>query len=138
MNKVELRQSFVDLGWEVQPVANWTKVSEVGGKVKYDANAASPDDNFGTAQVVVVNDRVTGESATAAGFWATAPTVTTFADAAHTYTSGIEGGSIFAVSVTDTNEDDEVAKATAYMIDGSVDNYVLKRRAGTFSFMLLV
>ena len=136
MNKTELRQSFVDLGWEVEPVAGWIKVSEVQGKSKYDVNAVSPEDAFGTAQVVVVDDSGAGESATAAGFWV-APS-TTFHEETRAFASGLEGGTVFAVAVTDVNAADEIALATAYMSDGAVNNYVIKRRSNAFSFKLLL
>ena len=136
MTKTELRQSFVALGWEVQPVVQWVKVSEVQGKSKYDVNAVSPEDAFGTAQVVVVDDSGAGESATAAGFWV-APS-TTFDEDTRAYATGLEGGNVFSVSVTDVNSADKVALATAYMSDGSVNNYVIKRRADTFSYQLLL
>ena len=135
MNKSELRQSYVDAGWEVQPVANWILVSQVGSKVKYDVNAASPDNSFGTAQVVVIDDGGAGETAVAAGFWADSPVG--FGAAVRDYARGLEGGTVFAVEVTNVNEADEVATAKAYSDIGAVSEYVVKRRAGTFSFKLL-
>ena len=136
MNRAELRQSFVDLGWAVEPVSSWIKVSEVQDKTKYDVKAVSPDDAFGTAQVVVVDAGGAGEVATAAGFWAT-PSAT-FDESIRAYASGLESGSVFAVAVADVNNADEIALATAYMSDGAVDNYVIKRRSDTFSFQLLL
>jgi len=136
MNKAELRQSFVELGWEVEPVASWIKVSKVQGKAKYDVNVASPDNVFATAQVIVAADGSAAEIAMPSGSWEAA--ATTFDEAVRAYASGLEGGAVFAVAVTDINEADEVGLATAYMNTGSVENYVIKRRAGAFSFNRLL
>jgi hypothetical protein len=136
MNKSELRQSFVDDGWTVQAVANWQLVSNVEGVVKYDANYVSPDNRFGTAQVIVTNDGVAGETAVASGAFVT-PEVT-FDAAVRDYVTSLEGVTvanvvIFAVAVTKTFPQDEIALATAYKADGSQANYVVKRRNGTFT-----
>ena len=135
MTKSELRQSYVNEGWEVQPVAQWAKVSEVEGKAKYDVNAVSPDNRFGTAQVVVTDDGGASETAVAEGFWKEASS--TFDAEVRGYVSSLEGGPVFAVAVTEVYSGDEIAEAKAYMDDGTVNNYVVKRRSGTFSFKQL-
>lgn len=136
MNKSDLRQSYIGAGWEVQPVAQWVKVSEVGGKTKYDVNAVSPDNVFGTAQVVVTDDGGASESAVAEGFWKEVSA--TFDAEVRGYVSSLEGGTVFAVAVTEVYSGDEIAEAKAYMDDGMVNNYVVKRRSGAFSFTQLV
>lgn len=136
MTKSELRQSYVNEGWEVQPVAQWVKVSEVEGKAKYDVNAVSPDNKFGTAQVVVTDDGGAGETAVAEGFWKEASP--NFDAEVRSYVSGLEGNGVFAVAVAQVYAGDEIAEAKAYMDDGTVGEYVVKRRQGAFSFAQLV
>lgn len=134
MTKEQLRTSYVDKGWEVQPVSDWTLVSSIEGKEKYDVNAVSPENKFGTAQVVVKD----GE-ATALGFWVDAPT--TFAVDLRAFIDTMEAGTIFAISVTEIKEADEIAEVKAYKESGSdvtVDSYVVKRRNDTFSFKKIV
>jgi hypothetical protein len=136
MTKNELRQSYVDAGWTVQAVAQWLLVSEVGGKRKYDVNAVSPENKFGTAQVVVDDDNGAGETAVAQGFWVDQGE--TFSQAVRDYARTLEGGSVFAITVEDISEQDEVAEALAYMDDGSKVRYAAKRRGGTFSVVELI
>lgn len=131
MTKTELRTTYVGNGWTVQPVAEWSLVSSVDGVVKYDANVVSPDNVFGTAQVVVTDDGGGGEDATPLGFWVDADE--SFDAAVRSYAQTLEGGSLFAVAVTQTYPADEVALATAYMTDGTATEYVVKRRSDTFS-----
>jgi len=138
--KSELRGTYVAAGWEVQQVQNWLLVSEVEGKRLYDVNVVSPEDKWGTAQVVVVDDGGAGETATAAGFWADQPS--TFDADIRSYARGLEGNAvgattIFAITVTQVFAADEVALATAYMADGTHSSYVVKRRADTFTPQLL-
>lgn len=133
MTKDELRTSYVDLGWEVQPVASWGVVSVVEGKTKYDVNVVSPDNKFGTAQIVE-----DGTGAVAEGFWKEA-VVDTFTSRLRTYLDTIEDlATVFAVAVTDTKEADSVATCIAYMEDGSAKNYVVKERADVFTHVELV
>ncbi len=136
MTKTELRDSFIAQGFAVQPVAQWTLVSQVEGVVKYDANVADPSFRFYTAQVVVTDDGGPAEDATPLGSLVT-PEIT-FDEAVRTYVLGLEVAPIFAIAITQTFPADEVALATAYNNDGSQANYVIKRRADTFSFVQLV
>ena len=131
MTKEELRTHYVDLGWEVQPVANWTLVSKVEGKEKFDVNCVSPANQFGTAQVVV-----DANGAVAEGFWKEA--TESFTEALRTHVRTFEGGAIFAVSLGAISEADEVGEATVYNADGSKETYVVKRREGAFSHVALV
>jgi len=136
MTKNELRQSYVDAGWTVQAVAQWLLVSEVDGKRKYDVNAVSPENRFGTAQVVVDDDGGAGESAVAQGFWVDQGE--TFSQAVRDYARTLEQGGIFAITVEDISEQDEVAEALVYNADGSTARYAVKRRADTFSVVALI
>ena len=133
MTKETLRTSYTDLGWEVQPVANWTVVSLIEGKTKYDVNVVSPENVFGTAQVVEDSS-----GAVAEGMWKV-DAVDTFKTRLRTFLDTIEVvATVFAVSVTDTKEEDGVATCTVYMEDGSLKNYVIKERTGTFSYIELI
>ena len=131
--KSELRQSFVDQGWVVQPVADWLLVSTVDGIVKYDVNVVSPSPEyrFGTAQVVVTDNGGAAEEATP--FGAFSPSEPSFDQAVREYAAGLEGATIFAVAITDVFPSDEVALATAYLATGAQAHYVVKRRNGTFT-----
>lgn len=132
MNKEELRDSYIAKGWEVQPVANWLKVSEVEGKAKYDVNAVSPDNVFGTAQVVEQNGIATAE-----GFWK--DKADSFEGRLRTYLDTIEANaSIFAISTKTLSARDSVAVCIAYKEDGTLSEYVVKERDNTFSFNQLV
>ena len=132
MTKEELRTHYVDLGWEVQPVANWTLVSKVEGKEKFDVNCVSPANAFGTAQVVV-----DANGAVAEGFWKEA--TESFTEALRTHARSFEAGAtIFATSLSNVVEADEVGEVTVYKEDGSKETYVVKRREGTFSHVALV
>ena len=132
MTKDELRNSLIANGWEVAALDQWRLVEQLGERSMYDVPAVSPEDRFGTSQVVVIDDGGAGETATARGFIAGADE--TFDQAVRDYVRGIEEsvGAIFAIEITRTNEPDEVALATAYNSDGSQANYVVKRRNATF------
>ena len=134
--KAELRQSYIDAGWEVEPVAKWRNAGSVGNKTKYDVHVFSPENKKGDAQVVVTDDGGQSESAVAEGFWKDTPS--TFDADVREYASGLEGGQVFAVAITQVFAADEVAEARAYMSDGSTKQYVVKRRSGSFSFKELV
>ena len=139
MNKETLRTSYIDKGWEVQPVADWRLVSAVEGKVKYDVNVASPEDKFGTVQVVVLEDGKVGESSTAGGFWKDA--VSDFGSDLRAFLTGKEKGSVYAISVSSTKEQDEVAEVKVYTtVTGGVEvsTYVVKRRADVFDFKQII
>ena len=132
MTKEELRQSYVDLGWEVAPVAQWLLVSKVEGKEKYDVNCVSPTNAFGTAQVVV-----DANGAVAEGFWKESDE--SFTEALRTEARSYEAGAtIFAVTIGEVKEADEVGEVTVYKEDGSKETYVVKRRGGTFSHVAIV
>ena len=137
MNKETLRTHYVELGWEVQPVANWRLVSQVEGKSKYDVNAVSPANVFGTAQVVVTDDNGANEEAVAEGFWK--DKTESFTEALRTQALTYEAAaSIFAVKLGEVSEADEVGEVVVYNEDGSKATYVVKRRDGTFSHKALV
>lgn len=131
MNKAELRTQYITEGWEVQDVVDWRKVSEVKGKVKYDVNAVSPDNKFGTAQVIVTDDGGASEEAIADGFWKTS--TTSFSEALRTFARGLEGGVLFAVKLGEVSEQDEVGLVTAYFTDKSTKTFAVKRRNSAFS-----
>jgi hypothetical protein len=135
MNKTQLRDDYISNGWEVQPVANWRLVSSVEGKNKYDINAVSPDNKFGTAQCVVTDDGGPSEEAIPLGFWVTPET--SFNAALRTYLDTLETGDVFATAATQVFADAEVAEVNGYKTDGSVAKYCVKRRSGTFSAQLL-
>jgi hypothetical protein len=135
--KAELRDSYIAAGWAVQPVANWLPVSLVDGRQKYDVQVASPDDEFATAQVVVDDDGGPSEDARAAGIQWDRLSVG-FPEALRSYIESIEGAQVFAVSVDQVFEQEEVATVTAYMDDGSQAKYAVKRRNGTFSQKALI
>ena len=136
MNKTELRQSVVDQGWTVQQVSDWVLVSQVEGVRKYDVNVIDPDNKFFTAQVIVTDDGGAGETAVASG--GLVEQAESFDEAVRDYVSTLEGGGIFAIAITQTYPQDEVALATVYNDDGSQANFVVKRRTDTFSFVQLV
>ena len=137
MTKEELRTHYTGLGWEVQPVQNWLLVSSVEGKHKYDVNVASPDNKFGTAQVVVTDDGGANEEAVAEGFWKEA--ATSFTEALRTHARSFEdAAAVFAVKLGDVSEADEVGDVTVYKTDGSIEKYVVKRRNDTFEHTVLV
>lgn len=131
MTKEELRQSYINKGWTVQPVAEWRKVSVVEGKEKYDVNCVSPTNQFGTAQVVV-----DANGAVAEGFWK--ESATSFTEALRTHARSFEAGTtIFAVTLGEVKEADEVGEVTVYKKDKTKQTYVVKRRGGTFSHVAL-
>jgi len=131
MTKEELRTQYVNQGWEVQPVADWRVVSQIEGKTKYDVNAVSPVNVFGTAQVV---EDSTG--AVAEGFWKDKDT--TFTEDLRAYAQSLEAGQVFAVSLGEISDADEVAEVKVYKDDGSVQNFAVKRRNGTFEHVALI
>lgn len=137
MNKSELRNSYVVAGWAVEAVAQWTKVSDIGGKAKYDVNVVSPGNDFFTAQVVVTDDGGPAENALAIGRWeARTPT---FVDDLRTFLRGREDAiaSVYAIAVKDVYEADEIAVVIVYSTGaGNVTaaDYVVKRRSGAFDF----
>lgn len=142
MNKTQLRQSYVDAGWEVANVADWLRVSEVEGKVKYDVNAVSPENVFGTGQVVVTDDNGQNEEATALGFWVDSPS--SFEEDLRTWARSFEGvtpagfpAAIFSVSLEDTRPVDEVGDLRVTLDDGTVRTFRVKRRNDTFTFVEL-
>lgn len=152
MTKEELRADYISKGWTVDPIfitisgpdgdvqqPNWKVVSNVDGVVKYDVNVISPENRFGTAQVVVTDDNGAGESAVADGFWVDKVQPITFEGELKTYLETIEASAqVFAVAVTLANTTDEIAECKAYMEDGSVKNYVVKRRNDTFTHKELI
>lgn len=132
MTKEQLRTSYTDLGWEVQPVADWVVVSLIEGKTKYDVNVVSLENQFGTAQVV---EDATG--AVAEGFWKTSEV--SFGEGLRTFLDTLEAlAPVFAVSVSDSKEADRVATCIGYMTDGSVKNYSVKERGDVFSYVELI
>lgn len=139
MNKTELRDSYIAKGWEVQPVANWLKVSEVEGKVKYDVNVVSPDNVFGTAQVVITGDNTPEEATEVLGLWKEKEEGATFQERLRTFLNGIEEvASIFAVKTKDVSEKDAVATCSVYKTDGTTQTYVVKERDGVITYNALV
>lgn len=134
MNKEQLRDSYVAQGWEVEPVANWTLVSNIEGKHKYDVNVVSPDNKFFTAQVVVINDGIAGEEATPLG--ALEPQIETFGEGLRAFLDTKEGGQVFAIGVTKVYDEDAVAEVKAFMVDNTTQNYVVKKRNDVFTFQV--
>lgn len=132
MTKEELRTNYINQGWEVQPIADWILVSFVEGKVKYDVNVVSPENRFGTVQVVVVDNEGVNEEATAEGFWK--EIATPFRDEVRTFLDTKEVGTVFAVAITNVFEEDLIAEAKAYLTDFSTKNYVIKKRDDVLSF----
>lgn len=133
MNKEALRTEFINKGWEVQPVADWTTVSVIEGKTKYDVNAVSPENVFGTAQVVE-----DANGAVADGFWKDKVDFTTDLRA---FLDSKEAGAVYAISATEIKEADEVAEVKVYSgVTGGVEvaTYVVKRRNDTFDFKKIV
>lgn len=116
-------------GWKIDR-GSATIVSDVGGVIKYDINVVSPDNQFGTAQVVVKN----GE-AYATGFWQER-TDTTFAERLNTYVRSMETGDVFAITVEQIYTADSAAVVTAYQGTATVTatKFIVKERADTFSF----
>lgn len=143
MTKQELRDYYAGLGWEVpEPTiidsegtrSNWQKVSNVEGKVKYDVPVVSPDNKFGTAQVVVTDDGGAGETAVAEGFWKDQPA--TFNDELRTFLDSKEGGQVYAIVTNEIFVADEAAEVTAYQGASTVSpkRYIVKKRNDTFDF----
>jgi len=132
MNKEELRTHYVGLGWTAQPVADWRKVSDVEGVEKYDVNVVSPDNVFGTAQVVVRDGVATAEGMLK-------DKVESFTEALRTHARSFEAEApVFAVKLGEVSEQDEVGEVTVYNTDGSTVSYVVKRRDGAFEHQALV
>jgi len=139
MTKDELRTQYVGQGWTVQPTASWIKTSDVDGKLKYDVNVVSPDNIFGTAQVIVTGDGTSSEAASAWGMLK-APAAT-FDQDLRAFLDSKEGGAVYCIAVTNSKPSDEVATVVTYeTVTGGVSakNYVVKRRAGVFAFQPLV
>jgi len=155
MTKEELRTEYVNKGWEVQPVdvfetrpdpdggtievrtGGWNKVSDIEGKVKYDVNAVSPDNEFVTAQVVVTDDGGAGETAVALGAWK--DRTPDFGGRLRTYLATVEqAAAVFAIAVINQFNADSVAECKAYMADGSVKTYAVKERNDTFDHKELI
>lgn len=118
----------------MQPVKAWRKVSDVDGVVKYDVNVVTPDDNFHTAQVKVTGDDTGSETAKPLGVMKDTPS--TFDEDARDWLRDKEQNTngVFAISVDEVFEQDEVVEATAYMTDNTETKYVVKRRNGSFEF----
>jgi len=135
MTKEEFRAEYLAKGWEAQPVSEWRLVSSVEGKNKYDVNVVSPENNFGTAQVV---EDSTG-NVVGAGMWK--DTTTNFAEALKDFLVSKEVGNVYAISTTDIKDMEEVAEVKVYTgvgSDVSVADYVVKRRSGTLDFKKIV
>lgn len=140
MNKSELRQSYVDLGYEVEPVATWDKVSEVGSTSKYDVNVVSPNGEFYTAQVIVTDDGQAGEAAEASGRWKSTPA--RFSEELAAYLRSIENDTVLAIAVTQEYSLDSVALVEAFIkatpTTVSKKTYVVYKRNNTFSYSEVV
>lgn len=134
MTKDELRNDLISNGYTVQPVAEWQKVSEVENVSKYDLNVVDSDDNFFTAQVKVVDDGESGETATKLN--ALAPKEPGFAENLESFLRTQEGNlaNVFALSSSNVNNTDRVAEVLAYNTDNTTQKYVVKERDGTFEF----
>jgi hypothetical protein len=116
-------------GWKIDR-SSAVIVSDVGGVIKYDINVVSPNNDFGTAQVVVKN----GE-AYATGFWQER-TETTFPERLNTYIRSMEAGDVFAITLDQIYASDSAALVTAYQGTTSVTatKFIVKERSNTFSF----
>lgn len=134
MNKKQIRDDYVSKGWTIQPVADWNKVSEVDGVVKYDINVVDPDDNFRTVQVKVTGDEQANEDVKPLG--ALKPSEPDFEQEARTWIRDKEESipTVFAIAVGKVLPRDEVIEVTAYNTDNTEQKYVVKRRGGAFSF----
>ena len=141
--KQELIDSYVALGWDIQPLP-WRQVSaDHLNRVKYDLDVVDPDGEFFTAQVVVTDDGGLNESAVAKGLLAAE--VETFEAAARTWllAEEVRLSDVFAIRIDALYADDELLEAVVYQ-QLPPDNfltsqrYLLKRRSGTFSYERMV
>ena len=138
--KAELRATYLADGWKVEPLDKWQRVSKEGapGPVIYDVGIFTPAPNgvYKTAQVYVTDDGGSGEAAEPRG--ALVVEGITFDAALRTYLDTLEkAGPVFAVSVSQSFTQDELAEVKVYLEDGATVIYAVKRRADTFSFKAL-
>ena len=138
--KAELRATYLADGWKIESPADWRRVSREGapGPVIYDVGIFTPAPNgvYRTAQVYVTDDGGAGESAEARGALVVA--AATFDAELRTYLDTLEGDAkIFAIAVTQSLSSDTVAEVKAYLESGTTATYVVKQRAGEFSFKVL-
>lgn len=135
MTKEQLRQSYVDQGWEVEPIDQWRQVSAVGSKTKYDVPVVDPNGQFYTAQVVVKEDNTAAEEAEPEGQWKVDEP--SFSQRLNTYLRSLEGGQLFAVAVDRAFSGQEVAECFGYFDDGTGvtrRTYVVKYREQQWSY----
>jgi len=142
MTKEELRTQKINEGWSVPQVSQWQLVSADGLEPKvYDVNNVwNPEqERYVTATVYVKNEGAAQEEATGMNQFRVE-----FDEEVRTWLFQKEQNiaSVFAIVTTQIYREDEVAIAIAYMEDGNgnvtTNRYVVKKRAGTFSFMPLV
>lgn len=139
MTKEELRTSYLDKGWDVEPVSKWGVVSKIEGKTKYDLNVVSPNDKFGTVQAVVIADGEEGETARARGSWEE-NTEVTFKDGLNEWLESKEKREIYAIAVEELFEDQAIATLKVFVdstiVEGEivVERYVSKFRNANFTF----
>jgi len=131
MTKEQLRTEYITKGWTVQEVADWRKVSDVEGVEKYDVNVVSPDNRFGTAQVVVRSDEAVADGLLK-------DKEDSFTDRLRTFVRTLEAGTVFAVSLGDVSDEDCVGIANVYFTDGTKKTFVVKERNNTFTYKQLI
>lgn len=149
MNKTELRSDYESRGWAVQQVAGWENLGADGADTLYGVTAQSPSAEGKvprTARVIVrvTDDGGPAEAARVGELWADPEA--DFQSALLAYVQGLEGltvgskGEMFAARVTNTDTLNELGTVTAYFNNAGVtlqETYIIKRRAGTFTPLLL-
>jgi hypothetical protein len=124
-----LLADYESKGWKVDR-ASTRVVSTVGDAIKYDINVVSPDNTFGTAQVVIKDNE-----AIALGFWKER-VGNTFEERLLAFIRSMEGGDIFAITIEQIYSNDSAALVTAYQGAATVtaNKFIVKERDNAFSY----
>jgi len=126
----ELIEDYRSKGWSVDETT-LTLVSKVDDMQKYDVNVVSPDNVFGTAQIIESPD-----GAIASGIWAEQKVVTkSFPELLTDYVRSLETGDVFAVVIGNIFQNDNSAIATKYTGTTTVaeKQILIKYRNNAFS-----